>query len=47
MATHIRNFGWNQVKLSTLTYDQLEQLKRKLKKNTPVIMGSSFMTRLG
>ena len=43
MATHIRNFGWNRVKLSTLTYDQLEQLK----KNTPVIMGSSFMTRLG
>ncbi|WP_228136582.1 hypothetical protein, partial [Klebsiella pneumoniae] len=30
MATHIRNFGWNRVKLSTLTYDQLEQLKKKV-----------------
>ncbi len=29
MATHIRNFGWNRVKLSTLTYDQLEQLKKE------------------
>ena len=30
MATHIRNFSWNRVKLSTLTYDQLEQLKKKV-----------------
>lgn len=29
MATHIRNFGWNRIKLSTLTYDQLEQLKKE------------------
>jgi hypothetical protein len=47
MSAHIRNFSWNRVKLSTLTYGELDQLKRKSKKNMPVIMGSTYMTNLG
>lgn len=30
MSAHIRNFSWNRVKLSTLTYDELDQLRKKV-----------------
>ncbi|VAE12552.1 hypothetical protein [Enterobacter hormaechei] len=29
--TRIRNFGWNRLKLATLSYDELNQLEEQVK----------------
>lgn len=29
--THIRNFGWNRIKLATLSYEQIAELEAQVK----------------
>lgn len=31
--THIRNFGWNRLKLATLSYEQIEALEKQVKQD--------------
>lgn len=49
MSNRIPNFGWNRLKLATLTYEQLAQLEEGRaclqKRHSPLRQGRSAQTR--
>ncbi|EOD8411248.1 hypothetical protein QL189_08985 [Cronobacter turicensis] len=45
--SRIRNFGWNRLKLATLSYDQLSQLEEQVKKEHAVIDGIHMYDKAG
>ncbi|EKS6335742.1 hypothetical protein OR191_002421 [Enterobacter hormaechei] len=47
MSTRFKNFGWNRLKLATLSYEQLNQLEEQVKQEHACSNGIHMFDKAG